>query len=69
MAQGRRQMMESDQDGVASQVGFSQLKAQGASNANMMFTANLELRSVPTIVQPLSPVFSKGRGFVGAKYT
>jgi hypothetical protein len=69
MAQGRRQMVESDQDGVASQVGFSQLKTQGASNANMMFTANLALRSIPTIVQPLSPVFSKGRGFVGVMYT
>ncbi len=69
MAQGTRQMVESDQYGVASQVGFSQLKAQGASNANMMFTANLALRSVPTIMQPLSPVFSKGRGFVGAMYT
>jgi hypothetical protein len=69
MAQGRRQMVESDQDGVASQVGLSQLKTQGASNANVMFTANLSLRSVPTVVQPLSPVFSKGRGFVGAMYT
>jgi len=53
MAQGTRQMVESDQYGVASQVGFSQLKAQGASNANMMFTANLALsdeRSKPDVL-------------------